>query len=98
MSREEDRKPGRSFDDPSKSMGTGVVKRGATDDDVANRAKAVSVLRKAEEFIAHSDPADPRRALELAAGRIGIKWHEYRKIVDADPELLELERKFQTVH
>jgi hypothetical protein len=98
MSREENRKPGRSFDDPSKSMGTGVVKRGATDDDVANRAKAVSVLRKAEEFLAHADPADPRRALELAAGRIGLKWNEYRKLVDGDPELMELERKFHTVH
>ena len=32
------------------------MKRGATDDDVANRAKAVSVLRKAEEFLAHADP------------------------------------------
>lgn len=98
MSREEDRKPGRSFDNPSKPLGTGVVKRGLTNDDVANRAKAVSVLRKAEEFIAHADPVDPRRALELAAGRVGLTWKEYRTLVDNDAELIELERKFSTVH
>lgn len=98
MREPENRKPGRSFDDPSKSLGTGVVKRGATNDDVANRAKAVSVLRKAEEFIAHANPADPRRALELAAGRTGLTWDEYRGLVDNDAELIELERKFFTVH
>ena len=98
MKEHENRKPGRSFDDGSKSLGTGVVKRGVTNDEVANRAKAVSVLRKAEEFIAHANPADTRRALELGAGRVGLTWQEYRALVDADPELQELERKFLTVH
>ena len=65
-----------------------------SDDAVADRAKVVSILRKAGEFVAHHNPSDPNRALELAAGRIGVMWNEYRKIVDGDPELAELERKF----
>src|SRR5687768_18498234 len=111
MKPQENRKPGRSFDDPSKPMGQDIVERahdvganleggvyGRAEDDakdtgVADRAKAVSVLRKAEEFISHADPTDPTRALELAAGRVGLKYDEYRKIVDADHELQELERK-----
>lgn len=97
MRREEIRKPGRSFDDPSKSLGTDIVKRapdvGAKDTGVADRAKAVGVLRKAEEFMATDNPSDPQRALELAAGRLGLKIEEYRAIVDADDELLALEAK-----
>ena len=76
----------------------GRAESGAKDTGVADRAKAVSVLRKAEEFIAHDNPSDARRALELAAGRVGLTYDEYRKIVDNDHELIELERKFFTVH
>jgi hypothetical protein len=111
MKPEENRKPGRSFDDPSKPMGTDIVERahdvganleggvyGRAEDGskytgVADRAKAVSVLRKAEEFLAHDNPSDPQRALELAAGRIGLTYDEYRRIVDADHELQALEAK-----
>lgn len=65
---------------------------------VAERAKAVAVLRKAEEFMATEDPAPDgpegmRRALELAAGRVGTTLDEYDAIVKGDPELAELERK-----
>jgi hypothetical protein len=76
----------------------GRVEDDAKDTGVADRAKAVGVLRKAEEFLAHDLPSDPRRALELAAGRVGLTYEEYRKIVDADHELQELEAKFLTVH
>lgn len=111
MRREENRKPGRSFDDPSKALGQDTVERanpnganlhsgvyGRAEDDakdtgVADRAKAVGVLRKAEEFMATNNPADPQRALELAAGRIGLTFEEYRAIVDADEELQALEAK-----
>lgn len=65
---------------------------------VADRAKVVAVLRKAEEFMRSANPAPTdewglRRALELAAGRIGLTLREYDRIVKADPELQELERK-----
>lgn len=116
MRQPENRKPGRSFDDPSQPLGKDIVERahdvganleggvyGRADDDakdtgVADRAKAVGVLRKAEEFLATNNPSEPRRALELAAGRIGLTWDEYRKIVDADHELAALEQKFLSVH
>jgi hypothetical protein len=112
MKPQENRKPGRSFDDPSQPMGKDIVERasdvganleggvygraedGAKDTGVADRAKAVSVLRKAEEFIATNNPSNPRRALELAAGRVGLTYEEYRRIVDADHELRALEAKF----
>lgn len=121
MRQQENRKPGRSFYEPSKPMGEDIVERapaqgsrsgadleggvygradtdGAKDTGVADRAKAVAVLRKAEEFIASNNPSDPQRALELGAGRVGLTIEEYRKIVDADHELLALERKFLSVH
>lgn len=82
-------------------MGKDIVERAQDRGDeasVADRAKGVSVLRKAEEFIASDNPSDPKRALELAAGRVGLTYDEYRKIVDDDPELLALEQKFFTVH
>ena len=111
MKPQENRKPGRSFDDPSKPLGKDIVERapdiganleggaygraedGAKDTGVADRAKAVAVLRKAEEFIATDNPSDPKRALELGAGRVGLTYDEYRAIVDADSELLALEAK-----
>ena len=80
----------------------GVYGRAAVGDargpGLADRAKAVSVLRKAEEFMATNNPsprtpAGMRRALELAAGRVGLTIQEYEDIVRADPELQELERK-----
>ena len=111
MRQQENRKPGRSFDDPSKPLGKDIVERahdvganleggaygraedGAKDTGVADRAKAVGVLRKTEEFLASNNPSDPQRALELAAGRVGLTFEEYRAIVDADHELQALEAK-----
>ena len=111
MRHQENRKPGRSFEDPSKPLGKDIVERGAEvganleggvygraedgakDTGVADRAKAVAVLRKAEEFMATSNPSDPQRALELGAGRVGLTIEEYRAIVDADHELQALEAK-----
>lgn len=63
---------------------------------VAERAKGVSVLRKAEELMASGNPSGDtedgrRRALELAAGRVGISIAEYDRIVDGDDELLSLQ-------
>lgn len=65
---------------------------------VADRAKAVGVLRKAEEFMRthNPDPSTPpgmHRAIELAAGRSGLSLAEYEAIVRHDPELAELERR-----
>ncbi|MBX3187873.1 MAG: universal stress protein [Labilithrix sp.] len=65
---------------------------------VAERAKVIGVLRKAEELMSTSNPppnneVDARRALELAGGRLGLTYPEYRAITDADPELVELERR-----
>lgn len=111
-----DRKPGRSFDDPSRPLGEDTLRRGhevganledgvygraeteAKDTGVADRAKVIAVLRKAEEFMATSNPSEPRRALELAAGRIGLKFEEYQAIVKSDDELMDLERKVLAAH
>jgi hypothetical protein len=65
---------------------------------VAERAKAIAVLRKADELIYEDNlpvavEHDTQRALELAAGRVGLTYPEYRALVDKDPELLELEAK-----
>lgn len=59
-------------------------------------AKGVAVLRKAEELMyAGNPPGDTaqnrRRALELAAGRCGVKVEEYDRIVESDEELMSLE-------
>jgi hypothetical protein len=111
------RKPGRSFDDPSRPMGEKLIQQvpenssapeggvygraaeyGPRPVSVADRAKAVSVLRKSEEFMrTHNPPATTpeamRRALELAAGRVGLTIEEYDEIVKHDPEMQELERR-----
>jgi hypothetical protein len=63
---------------------------------VAERAKAVAVLRKAEELMASGNPPGDsedgrRRALELAAGRVGLHLKEYDHIVRGDEELESLE-------
>jgi hypothetical protein len=63
---------------------------------VAERAKGVAVLRKAEELMASGNPSGEtedgqRRALQLAAGRVGISIGEYDRIVDGDEELLSLQ-------
>jgi hypothetical protein len=65
---------------------------------VAERAKAIAVMRKAEELMSEQIPPATSdstilRALELAAGRVGLTFAEYRALVKDDPELAELERK-----
>jgi nucleotide-binding universal stress UspA family protein len=65
---------------------------------VAERAKVIGVLRKAEEFMRTANPppstaGDVRRALGLASGRLGLSFAEYRALADRDPELVELERR-----
>jgi hypothetical protein len=112
---EQDRKPGRSFNDPNRPMGealldgtgpSGTIKEDFTarevqasvpHNGVAERAKVIGVLRKAEELMAEGNlpkgEATPRRALELAAGRVGLIIEEYDALVKGDPELAELERK-----
>lgn len=65
---------------------------------VAERAKAIGVMRKAEELMASeipppSDAAHIRRAFELAAGRLGLKIAEYDVLVKDDPELEALHAK-----
>jgi hypothetical protein len=112
-----ERKPGRSFADPSRPLGEKLIQNvpenssapeggvygraeeyGPRPVSVADRAKAVSVMRKAEEFMrTNNPPADSpegvRRALELGAGRVGLTIEEYDTIVKSDPEIAELERK-----
>jgi len=70
---------------------------GAGGHGVAERAKCVAVLRKAEELMASGNPsgATPegrRRALELAAGRVGLTYDEYARLVRGDEEIEALER------
>jgi nucleotide-binding universal stress UspA family protein len=65
---------------------------------VGERAKVISVLRKAEELMSLSIPppntaSDVRRAFELASGRCGLTFPEYRALADGDPALVELERQ-----
>lgn len=65
---------------------------------VADRARAVAVLRKADELMRNHDPAGntvegARRALELACGRAGVTPAAYVAIVRGDPEVAELERQ-----
>jgi hypothetical protein len=92
---------GRAFDDPRKPLGKDVLERTMATHDLdllANRTKAIAVLRKAEEFLyAHnpgpSEPGGIHRALELAAGRIGLTYAEYRALVRGDSELEHLERE-----
>lgn len=110
-----ERKPGRSFTDPRKPLGSEVIERadpfGGDSDEgvygraathphhghgVAERAKAVAVLRKAEELMATDNPPGDteegrRRALELAAGRLGMTLREYDQLVAGDEELESLQ-------
>lgn len=110
-----ERQPGRSFTDPSRPLGEGIIERadprgGSMEEGVygrsnvsadighgvAERAKGVSVLRKAEELMASGNPDGGtedgrRRAIELACGRCGVKVDEYDRIVAQDPELMALQ-------
>jgi hypothetical protein len=93
MANAEYRPAGRSFKDPNKPLGWDLL-----DHDVADRAKAIGVLRKAEELMRTNNPApvnevELRHALTLAAARVGVKWDEYERIVHHDEALAELERK-----
>ena len=112
----DDRKPGRSFDDPKRPMGEDLLARSAqsstvpTEDfrsreaqadtgtqGVAERAKAIGVLRKVEELVGNNNPgatdeAGLRVCFELAAGRVGLTIEEYDALVKGDPELLALEK------
>lgn len=92
-----DRKPGRSFTDPQVPLGEDVIARGEPVNGVADRARAVGVLRKAEELMASDNPSGctpegQRKALELACWRAGVTVDEYRSIYDREPEIQELER------
>jgi hypothetical protein len=112
---EQDRKPGRSFNDPNRPMGeallegtgpSGTIKEdfrareeqaSVPQNGVAERAKVIGVLRKAEELMVEGTARGllPLRevALELASGRVGLTIEEYDALVKGDPELAELERK-----
>lgn len=90
-----------AFSDPSQQLQADLlefIRRGATEEIVARRAKAVSILRKADEFMRthNPSPATPQGmilALSQAAERMGLKLTEYDDIVRGDAELLELERR-----
>jgi hypothetical protein len=110
-----ERKPGRSFTDPSRPLGEDVIARADPEGGdpeqgvygrgdahrhvhhgVPERAKCVAVLRKAEELMASGNPRGDtehgqRRALELAAGRVGITIAEYDRLRDGDEEIQSLE-------
>ncbi|MDB4935534.1 MAG: hypothetical protein JWP87_2506 [Labilithrix sp.] len=95
----EERGPDRSVV-PEPTLGADILRssEASPSSSVADRAKVIGVLRKAEEFMSTANPppdsdALVRRALELACGRLGVMWREYRSIVAADPELRELERR-----
>jgi hypothetical protein len=92
---------GRSFQHPEKPLGYELLDRTLDTHDLellANRTKAVAILRKAEEFFythnpGANEPGGVHRALELAAGRMGLKYEEYARIVKNDAELQALERE-----
>lgn len=110
-----ERKPGRSFTDPSRPLGEEIIERAAANSSgaeegvygranehanvqhgVADRAKAVAVLRKAEELMFTGNPsgdteAGRRRAIELAAGRLGLSLKEYEKLCEGDEEVQALQ-------
>jgi len=93
-----ERKPGRSFSDNSRPLGEDLIARAEPLNGVADRAKAVSVLRKAEELMASNNPsgatpAGRRSALELACWRVGVKVDEYEAISKHDLEVQDLERQ-----
>ena len=118
---EQQRKPGRSFEDPSRPLGEELLahsKQGVapTVEDfrsrvaqareqaaadrygVAERAKVIGVLRKAEELMAAPNrppqsEAELQRVLELAAHDVGLKLGEYRALMTGDDELADLEKK-----
>jgi hypothetical protein len=117
----EERKPGRSFEDPSRPLGEvllersklgvaptvedfrsrvaqareqGVADRGG----VAERAKVIGVLRKAEELMAASkhapqSEADLERSLDVAAHDVGLTLGEYRALMEGDAEVVALEKQ-----
>ena len=113
----DNRKPGRSFDDPAKALGQEILEHTPQVDNppaddfrpreaqadmpqngVAERAKVISVFRKAEEFIATANPpandeAGLRACFELAAGRVGLTFPEYEALLEGDAELEALEAK-----
>ena len=65
---------------------------------VAERAKAIGVLRKLDELVHSYNPppssaAAVHRALELAAGRLGLSLREYDELVRGDEDLIALERQ-----
>jgi hypothetical protein len=84
--------------DPEESVYGRVSDHPRAGHGVAERAKAVAVLRKAEELMASGNPSGEteggrHRALELAAGRVGLKLREYERIVRGDDELRALETR-----
>ena len=105
---------GRSFTEPERPLGQGVLdrttRRGGDEDGgaygraavhpkhghgLADRAKAISVLRKAEELMASGNPPGDtergrRRALALACRRCGVRAEEYAAAVAGDEELRAL--------
>lgn len=117
----QERKPGRSFDNPSRPLGEQLIEHSRpsvppTEEDfrsrvvqareqaeadrygVAERAKVIGVLRKAEELMAApkgapASEADLRSVLELAAHDVGLTFREYRALMKGDDELIQLEKR-----
>lgn len=118
---EQERKPGRSFEDPSRPLGAELLERSPhgvvpTEENfrsrvtqareqaaadrygVAERAKVIGVLRKAEELMSApnrppTSEADLGRVVELAAHDVGLKLGEYRALMTGDDELIALEKR-----
>ncbi len=117
----EDRKPGRSFEAPSRPLGEELLEHstrgvaptvedfrdrvaqareqgGADRGGVAERAKVIGVLRKAEEIMAALEyapqsEADLERTLDVAAHDVGLTLGEYRALMEGDTELVALEKQ-----
>jgi hypothetical protein len=88
---------GASSTSASEDFRSREAQAGARPKGVAERAKVIAVLRKLEELVAdrnlpHGHHTLPR-ALELAAGRVGLTVREYEALVRGDPELVDLERR-----
>ena len=116
-----DRKPGRSFEAPSRPLGEELLEHstlgvaptvedfrnrvaqareqgGADRGGVAERAKVIGVLRKAEEIMAALEyapqsEADLERTLNITAHNIKLTLNEYQTLIKNNTKLITLKKQ-----
>lgn len=96
---ESEREPRRSTGtlDPKRLLGADLLER-TSPRQLADRAKAIAVLRRASELVENpghvETEAGLQEVLETAARDVGVLPKEYREIIRNDVELQELESAF----